>query len=1289
MARLASKADLGYVPTPEGLPAVIASWFTANGPIRVADPASGPAEALKDFSDTFDVPVEKWAVELSTYRAEEARANADAVLAASFYNVTWGARSVSLVYNNPPYDESNKRDPNTGRYARHEQRFMMDCTPRIVPGGHQVGIVPRKMLGDKKLVRSLLGWYDEVFVMRFPDGMYEQFKQIVIFCIGRRKRYMPATKQAFEALNMCYQEEDKVCLPILTTGNGEYVVPEKPQGNFNFSFKPVNEDHLATMAYSISPLSSTEWKRMTYVPPMGSPITPAIPPKVGHLAMQISSNDAGVMRLDGKIAKGTVHKVITEERTPEKDKDGAYSSTKVEAYESLETQIAIVNDDGSTELITDGGEVAKFITEHASEMGDTLMGRNTPIYNFDPTPQEWKTVSRIATGFEPLPGRENERGLFKMQKDTTIAVSRVMRKYGHGILNFEMGTGKTLCSVSVADLIDEWPVLTVVPGHMLYKWQKTWREGSDPDNPVEAMIISRPSTTYSNQKISLGKWLYSKADEQGVNLRLIPQAMWESILASKLILTDSEAHAVKVTLKRNPIKDITDIHKILLDGFMWENTLVNDASWFNSRVRKEIEGLGHGLKVIGTPKRFQVEPVAANDQGRRITFVVNCQQHGTTDDVMRLMKRRFSARMTDAKPIRPSFSIGGDGLHVTIYDRDEYTIFDFFADYDAGNLGKKAVAISGFEPAKWGIGVNTSRPAYKLVTRRVWDDERNEYHKMRMAMCPTCGGLHEPNKIGSGKKHFCNSIISEPVLDADGKIVEHKERECGGALVEFSRQRRESLSRIVQRKFKDRFKLYVIDELHKSKGGDTEIGAMDGRLCSSIKYSLALTGTIFGGEASSLFHLLYRRNREIRDLYSYVEGKTTWVDHYGLWEHRWFEKDDDYSRSAMTGQKKYSKRAKELPGVSPAVIRYLLPITIFGKITDLGYKLPPLKEMVDVIPMTPEQKEQYDDFNASYLADALELMQSTKDKGGVSSWFANIRFRPNSGFRDEVANYHDLITYDLPAVISEDTPYLPKEERLVEIIKENMAQGKKSLVFAEQTGTRDIRARLVQVLEENIPGVRAKFLKTSIKPAKREAWINQHAPHLDVLISNPKLVETGLDLVMFSDIRFYGLPLSLYTLWQAMRRVWRLGQVREVTCGFMVYEDTIEHALLSRVGDKLKAAMTLYGDQASGAIVKTDRSDIQADLIRKAMSDKTYDTLADLNDKGNLTLAGALFSQPDDQVVVVNESPMGSPVAASPYQTVLDLDPLVGEELIGVGPVQFDIFGGYTKVNRKGKHVSD
>ena len=47
-----------------------------------------------------------------------------------------------------------------------------------------------------------------------------------------------------------------------------------------------------------------------------------------------------------------------------------------------------------------------------------------------------------------------------------------------------------------------------------------------------------------------------------------------------------------------------------------------------------------------------------------------------------------------------------------------------------------------------------------------------------------------------------------------------------------------------------------------------------------------------------------------------------------------------------------------------------------------------------------------------------------------------------------------------------------------------------------------------------------------------------------MLITNPRLVQTGLDLVSFQTVVFIEPEYSLYTLWQVLRRVWRLGQTR-------------------------------------------------------------------------------------------------------------------------------------------------
>ena len=120
---------------------------------------------------------------------------------------------------------------------------------------------------------------------------------------------------------------------------------------------------------------------------------------------------------------------------------------------------------------------------------------------------------------------------------------------------------------------------------------------------------------------------------------------------------------------------------------------------------------------------------------------------------------------------------------------------------------------------------------------------------------------------------------------------------CNTRLYEMSRWRRVGLARLIQRKYPHRFQVYIADEVHEAKSGDTDIGTADGRFLSSIRDSLALTGTLFGGTASSLFYLLYRRNPEVRQLYGYKDV-TRWVDHYGLWKFRWSEEPNGKGRGA-------------------------------------------------------------------------------------------------------------------------------------------------------------------------------------------------------------------------------------------------------------------------------------------------------------------------------------------------------------------------------------------------------
>jgi hypothetical protein len=154
---------------------------------------------------------------------------------------------------------------------------------------------------------------------------------------------------------------------------------------------------------------------------------------------------------------------------------------------------------------------------------------------------------------------------------------------------------------------------------------------------------------------------------------------------------------------------------------------------------------------------------------------------------------------------------------------------------------------------------------------------------------------------------------------------------------------------------------------------------------------------------------------------------------------------------------------------------------------------------------------------------------------------------------------------------------------------------------------------------------------------------------------------------MFSDLVFYELPISLYTLWQAMRRVWRLGQEREVHCTFLTYAETVEAALLNRMGEKLKAALVLYGDEATGALVDTDDADLQREMIQQALAGRSYGSLGDVAAEG-------VFAQGDEKQILVSPSPSGSPVGSSPRMVVLSRQDEFEKALAAEEVVQLAMF---------------
>lgn len=1167
MARLEAQSKLLYYPTPESIVKQIATWFSPVGDrfVRLADPCCGKGLALYELKNTLAPHGETWGVELSYERARQAQALLDKVLKVSFYDVVapgkWSDRSVSLMFNNPPYDWSHYEEIVNGikRRIRHEALFIDYATRKIFPGGHHVIIIPKKMLGNKeylgspeKVARHLLGWYEDIKIYRFPDGEYEKFSQVVVFALNKRDKYQAPKKEAMDEIIVLANPE--VDIPIICDGTGEYKLPTAPTQGVKLTYTPVNPKDIYRIVKATNPIETPDYYKNTYVRPNGASFNPAVPLSLGHIAMMVTGQETGNIVLEDEngqamIMKGMSKKAVDVIAHDKTDSNGEYIGTAVTEKEKYISTLSIVHANGEIKLLNDQKTVGDFMLKYADVIADIILKKNKPTYEWNPSDAEWQKVSKIALGLPPLPGRK-ERGLFPVQKHFAIATFKTAMKHGNSIVNAEMGFGKTATSVGVMELLDEWPNIIMCPGHMVWKWFRDVALASDPKDPIVGRVITRPT----------------------LDTKLTP------------------------------------------DG-----ELIDPPKWLG--IRKLIQDMGG--EIIST-YRNQVSPIHEGDPGNRRILAIKCSDENRVRIANYL--KTLAIKPKDKKGIDVHIQFTNTGIEAEYPDRDEYTLFDFVNDYKAGILKTKAVAIVGFDPAKYDAGLEGD-PAVVYKHARV-KDENYEDVLVKVPTCPICGEI-----LYELKKTLPNICPR-----------------CKSPLFNFTRWRRTGLARLVQKKFTHFFKIYIADEIHKTKSGDTDIGVADQRILSSTKYNIALTGTLFGGIASSLFYLLYRRNPEVRRLYRY-EDVNRWVDHYGLWEKSWTQNKKYVSGYGLsTNIKRFGYRQKELPGISPAVIKYLLPLTLFGNITDLGYELPPMYEDVITLPMTQNQSLQYDALDHELFQAALQLVKAG-DMGLLSVWFNTCRFRPASAFRDEVIDYKGKrggsYYKDIPSVISSKEPWLPKEIKLAEIVRENMARGRKVLVFVEQTGTRDIRDRLCDAITKLTPNgsmslVQVESLSASdMSPARRETWINSRAPFMDALLVNPKLVETGLDLVMFSTLVFYEITTSLYVLWQAMRRVWRLGQDKPVAVKFLAYSDTIEEKILVRMGQKMKRAQLLYGKEASGVLIETDgEDDIQREMIRAALEGKAP------KDVGEAITS--IFGNGSEKIMQITEDPRGSPIAISP-----------------------------------------
>ena len=451
-----------------------------------------------------------------------------------------------------------------------------------------------------------------------------------------------------------------------------------------------------------------------------------------------------------------------------------------------------------------------------------------------------------------------------------------------------------------------------------------------------------------------------------------------------------------------------------------------------------------------------------------------------------------------------------------------------------------------------------------------------------------------------------------PLTDADLNRRKHVCAACGSPLWQADRSgpARYPLADYVKHRMKGFFDLLVTDEVHEYKGRGSAQGIAAGILADACGKSLSLSGTLMGGYASTLFHLLYRFSPEIRTEFGRSD-EHRWIQRYGFEEVSIGKPDDNAVEDGRNSRRrKYRKTVRERPGLVPSALFHIIGNTVFLRLADVASGLPDYEEQILLSSMDSEEDSTGYSQRSAYNKVFAELREALADalKSGskrlLATYLQTLLAYPDGCTRGETVfdpRKGDIIVSVPP--LSEDRLY-PKEKALVDLVAAERMAGRRVLVYVTHTGTRDITGRMDDILTRH--GFNVAVMKAdAVAPDKREAWVADRVKQgVDVLICHPRLVQTGLDLIDFQTLCWYETDYSVYVMRQASRRSWRIGQTRPVKVVFMSYRNSLQADALKLVAKKLQSSLAVEGELPEDGLAAygDDGDDLMMALARKIVS---------------------------------------------------------------------------------------
>ena len=470
----------------------------------------------------------------------------------------------------------------------------------------------------------------------------------------------------------------------------------------------------------------------------------------------------------------------------------------------------------------------------------------------------------------------------------------------------------------------------------------------------------------------------------------------------------------------------------------------------------------------------------------------------------------------------------------------------------------------------------TASVSYKEIEFQYDEDVGyRTYHRKAkgiFAICPICGKPIK-NTLSNKKTAF---LKKEDFADNKPKKSNYKCSECGSVLWQntYDKTKKTSLINYIKVK-KINFDLVVVDEAHEGNKSSSIIGNATKTILRNSKKCILLSGTMNNGYASSLHNILMaivpRKLEQDECL-----NVRNFIFKYGTLK---ASINDDDAKYMTSGKIELPEsRFSEAEGINPVVFtKYLAENFIFATLKDLEKDLP----KVDTI-YVPLQQDSDIVFNANKLISQIKRVDPFMYKFYEDSVVKHYINNPYEWGPIEIKKKDD-IEYVYPTN-REVYKSSPKEEKVVEICKKEKAENRKCWIYTDFTGEsgsgqymkgNNIVFYLKNSLEQ--AGLKVFWLKPNVPPIDRKELIEKNKDKYDVFISNPKLVNVGINMAWCGTYIVYMPSYRVDVITQATHRGYRANSQISNRIYMLFYENTIENQINTRYQMKLAESYAIEG----------------------------------------------------------------------------------------------------------------